>query len=338
MIRPTLSEETAQSQAETNAARVVRCAPPVVSVIVPCRNSAQFLPFTIESVLRQELPDWELILVDDGSEDSTWDIIKYYAEADLRVRGFRKSQEGTGKSRNYGFSKSSSTVPYLFFLDHDDQLEPEALARMSAYLDKHGDVGLLGCQFQELSADGVKLGTGKRSRWAPGKLFPHQLRDDEIETPFATFYCGTGQGPFAMYRRSVFLQTDGWETTFWPHEDTDMFCQMALLTKVHFLPDRFYLKRTHPSQGMSDETRVQQAYPAFRAKWDNRQPRDSREAALLREAKKYYYTMHRPCRDLKVASETLREWLAEPNLGRLRWITHLLTSAVRGFLFSRLGA
>jgi hypothetical protein len=93
------------------------------------------------------------------------------------------------------------------------------------------------------------------------------MRDDEIETPFAVFFCGTGQGPFAMYRRSVYEQTTGWETAFWPHEDTDMFCQMPLQSKVHFLPDRLYLKRVHRAQGMYG-ARVQEAYGKFREKWD----------------------------------------------------------------------
>jgi hypothetical protein len=116
---------------------------------------------------------------------------------------------------------------------------------------------------------GRKLGTGRRSRWVPGIIFPRQLRDDEVETPFVTFFCATGQGPFALYRRSVYARTQGWDPAIWPHEGTDMFCQMALLSKVHYLRDRLYLKRVQPSQGMSNGLPVQQSYARFRAKWDN---------------------------------------------------------------------
>ena len=306
-----------------------------VSLIVPCYNAANFLSATIESVLEQEMADWELILVDDGSNDSTWEIISRYMQADSRIAGFRNRNEGTTRTRNYGFSKASASSRYILFLDHDDQLEPTALARMCVYMDAHPDVGLLTCQFQDVSADGRKLGTGRRSRWAPGFIFPHKLRDDEVETPFATFFCATGQGPFAMHRRSVYVQTEGWDTTFWPHEDTDMFCQMALLAKVHCLPDRLYLKRIHPAQGMSDGTRVERSYIAFRAKWDNRHPKNAHEAALLKHAKKYYYAMHRPCRDLKVGRKALLEFFAHPNLARLRWCVRLLASALHGLIFNR---
>lgn len=309
-----------------------------VSLIVPCYNAANYLAATIDSVLQQDLADWELLLVDDGSRDGTWEIIERYAQGNSRVQGFRKENEGATKTRNFGYARTDPSSRYLFFLDHDDQLEPDALTRMVAYLDAHPEVGLLACQFQDVSADGRKLGTGKRSRWAPGRFFPHELRDDEIETPFAAFFCATGQGPFAMYRRSVYAQTDGWDTSFWPHEDTDMFCQMALLSKVHCLPEPLYLKRIHPGQGMSDGERVWRAYAAFRAKWNRRKARNAREAAVLKQARRYYHSMHCPCRDLKVARITARNFFARPNVADLRWGTALLRSAMRGFLFGRFQA
>lgn len=308
---------------------------PSVLLVVPCYNSAAFLSETIESVLRQDLQDWEMVLVDDGSRDATWEVISRYAARDPRIIGLQKPNEGTTKARNFGFVNAGTSSRYVTFLDHDDQWEPDALSRMSAYLDAHPDVGLLACQFQEMNAAGEKQGVGHVSRWAPGLLIPHDLGPDEFETPFVTFFCATGQGPFAMYRRTVYAQTDGWETGFWPHEDTDMFCQMALLAKVHYLPDRLYLKRVHPDQGMSDGPRVQSAYGKFRAKWDRRTPRNAQEAATLREAHAYYYGVHRPFRDLKVAVIVLREMLRKFSAERLRFFLFLIGSAIRGFLFGR---
>jgi glycosyltransferase involved in cell wall biosynthesis len=306
-----------------------------VSLIVPCYNSADFLSATIESVVHPDMSDWQLILVDDGSDDATWEIIDHYSRQDSRIVGLQKSNEGTTKTRNYGFVTVNPLSPYIFFLDHDDELEPSALARMAAYLDAHPDVGLLVCQFQEIDAGGRKLGTGKRTRWVPGMFFPRQLRDDEVETPFVTFFCATGQGPFAMYRRSVYAQTQGWDTTIWPHEDTDMFCQMALLSKVHCLPDRLYRKRIHPAQGISDGVLVQQSYARFRSKWDHREAKNSHEASLLRGAKSYYYSVHKPFRELKVAWAALLKFFAHPSFRGLQWCMQLIASALRGFLFDR---
>lgn len=305
---------------------------PTVSVIVPCYNAADFLAATVESVLQQDLTDWELVLVDDGSRDGTLEIIRRSCSQDARIVSLEKANEGTTRARNDGFAKSNPNSKYVWFLDHDDQLAPDALRKMCAYLDEHPEVGLLGCQYEDVSAEGRRLGTGERSRWAPGLIMPHKMRDDEIATPFATFFCATGQGPYAMYRRSTYRQTEGWDTNFWPHEDTDMFCQMALLAEVHFLPDRFYWKRIHPTQGMSDAPRLHRGYAAFRAKWDNRAPKNAHEAKLLRDAKKYYYTVHRPFRDFKGAGIALGQFFENLRFAHLIWCGKLVVAAFRGML------
>lgn len=309
---------------------------PTVSLIVPCYNSSKFLLQTVDSVLKQDYSDWELILVDDGSKDNTWEIICQCMSADSRIHGFKKDNGGTTKSRNYGFSKVSPSSTYLFFLDHDDMLEPNALTWLSTYMNQHTEIGLLGCRFRDIAEDGRSLPTGKWGRWAPSLFFPRKLRDDEYDTPFVTFFCATGQGPFAMYRKSIFEQTDGWETDFWPHEDTDMFCQMALLAKVQFLPDILYIKRVHSAQGMSDDSRVQRSYQGFRQKWDNRQPKNDNEAIILKKATTYYYTTHRPFRSLKTAKKAFVELLSDPNLRRLRWFGQIISSAVKDLIWHRL--
>ena len=312
------------------------CIMPTVSLVVPCYNIYSFLSATLESVRSQDFGDWEIILVDDGSEDDTWSIISRFMALDSRIRGLRKSNEGTASARNYGFSKASSTSAYIFFLDHDDQLEPNALTRLTRYMDTHPEVGLLACQYQDISADGRRLGTGHRSRWAPGAILPHEMQGNEIDTPFEVFFCGTGQGPFALYRRSIYAQTEGWETAFWPHEDSDMFCQMALLAKVHFLPDQLYLKRIHAAQGMNDGARVQRAYTAFRAKWDKRAPRNNHEEDLFRKARRYYYATHGPCRDLKVARKAFAEFFSDQRRPTFKWGIKLVVSALYRMLFYRI--
>jgi glycosyltransferase involved in cell wall biosynthesis len=301
-----------------------------VSVIVPCHNRSEFIPATIESIVRQSLADWELILVDDGSEDDTFEILKNSAAGDPRIRAFRRDHEGVGAARNFGASQCSASSKYLFFLDDDDQLEPKALEQMSEYLDKHPEVGLVGCQFHEIGVDGHKIGAGNRSRWAPSTFgIPRPLRPNEYETPFATFYCATGQGPFALFRRSVFEKIGGWTTDFWPHEDTDIFCRMALLAKVHYLPDRLYRKRAHRSNVMKNTDRVMRAYDLFRRKWDNFQPRTKEEAATLRDAARFYRASFRPLRHLKVGTKALGEFVRSGDFGKLRWATTLFGCAIR---------
>lgn len=306
-----------------------------ISVIVPCYNSSAYLEATVQSVLAQELTDWEMILVDDGSADSTPEMIRGFVALDPRIRAVSQPNAGRAKACNLGASQSSPDAVYLFFLDSDDQFLPHTLRQMSDYLDAHPEVGLLGCQFQEVDAAGRPYGEAKRSRWVPGRLFPRQLRDDEYETPFVTFFCATGQGPFAMYRKAVFEKTSGWGGEFSCYsaqEDTDMFCQMALLAPVHYLPDRLYLKRVHGASITQQNDRVQAAYTCFRAKWDHFTSDDPRQAELLRAARRHYTTRHKPMRDFKVALQTLGPLLRHPSKARLGWFLSLCKWGLQGLL------
>jgi len=305
-----------------------------ISVIVPCYNACAFLEKTVESVLAQDTQAWELILVDDGSTDSTPEIIQRHCLKDARIRGVWKENGGRASACNLGAAQISADAQYLFFLDSDDQLVPGALRFMSDYLDAHQDVCLLGCQFQEVDPEGRAYGTAKRSRWVPGRFLPRQLSDAERETPFVTFFCATGQGPFAMYRRSVFQETTGWEETlsrFSAQEDTDMFCQMALLGTVHYLPDRLYLKRVHPGSVTQQGGGVQNAYAVFRQKWDHYQTDDPKKTEILRKAIRHYYTRHKPFRDLKVALQTVPVFLRKPSMHHIQWFLFLCKSGIKGF-------
>jgi glycosyltransferase involved in cell wall biosynthesis len=272
-----------------------------VSIIVACYNSARFLAQTIASVQAQTRTDWELILIDDGSRDQTGEMITAWARDDSRIKAILKSNEGACRTRNVGFQAAHTKSSYLFFLDHDDCIEPDFLEKMCGHLETNPEVGLAACQFEDIAEDGTKLGTGGACRWRPGWLFPHRMRDEEIETPFATFFSRMARGPFAVYRRSVYEQTTGWETSFWPDEDTDMFCQMALLAKVHFLPNRLYLKRVIAGQGSQDKGLVDGSYLKFREKWDHRVPRDAKEKALLLEANRFFYRRYFPMLDFHSA-------------------------------------
>lgn len=305
-----------------------------ISIVVPCYNCAEFLAATIESVCVQDLDEWELTLVDDGSTDETPEIIRRYCSRDRRIQGVWQHNGGRAKACNFGSTRMSSQSKYIFFLDSDDLLVPEALRVMSSYLDSHPDVGLLTCQMQEIDQDGTPGSSARRSRWVPGRFFPRQLAEDERETPFITFFCQTGQGPFALFRKSVFLSTTGFEESlscFSAHEDSDIFCQMALAAKVHHLAERLYLKRKHGAQITANHARIQEGSLVFRQKWDRFQPRNIKEEQVLRDAKRYFYRMHLPFRNLKVAYKAFIEFVRTGRQSSLRWGLRLVSDAVSGF-------
>lgn len=96
-----------------------------VSVIIPCHNYGHFLPDTLHSLLSQTYPNWEALIIDDGSEDSTPHIVEYWKEKDPRIRYFRQEKEGVSKARNLGLSLSTGDL--IQFLDADDLLSPEKI-------------------------------------------------------------------------------------------------------------------------------------------------------------------------------------------------------------------
>ena len=92
-----------------------------VSVIIPSHNHGRYISNALESVLSQNIPDLEIIVVDDGSTDDTEAVVKLYPN----VNYYRQSNAGPSAARNFGLKKS--TGDYVVFLDADDWLLPDAL-------------------------------------------------------------------------------------------------------------------------------------------------------------------------------------------------------------------
>lgn len=117
---------------------------PTVSVIVPVYNSEQYLDNCINSVLNQEYTDFELILIDDGSSDSSLDICKKYQKQDKRIVVIHKENEGRCKTRNLGVNKSNGK--YIAFLDSDDLYDKHYLKDMVDLLEKY-DADMACCKY-----------------------------------------------------------------------------------------------------------------------------------------------------------------------------------------------
>ena len=97
----------------------------LISIIVPVYNVEKYLTCCIESVLAQTYKNWELILIDDGSEDSSGVICDEYSRKDKRIKTIHKSNEGVSISRNIGVKEASGE--YIVFLDSDDYLDVDTL-------------------------------------------------------------------------------------------------------------------------------------------------------------------------------------------------------------------
>ena len=98
----------------------------MVSIIVPVYNAQNCLERCLMSIIRQSYPQWELILVDDGSEDDSLEICKRYSNKDSRIRVIHTENCGVSSARNTGMDNAHGE--YITFVDSDDMIHPDFLS------------------------------------------------------------------------------------------------------------------------------------------------------------------------------------------------------------------
>ena len=112
---------------------------PLISVVIPAYNAELFLDETLESVLSQTYENWECIIVNDGSTDSTESVAKKWCEKDSRFRLTNKENGGLSSARNWGIKESKAE--YIAFLDADDILTPDSLeVRINVLIEQNVDL------------------------------------------------------------------------------------------------------------------------------------------------------------------------------------------------------
>lgn len=104
----------------------------LVSIITPLYNGERFVGQTIESVLVQTYPNWEMIIVNDGSEDNGAEIVRRYAEQDKRIKLLEQPNGGCASARNHGLREAQGR--YYCFLDSDDYWDPEFLSEQLLFM------------------------------------------------------------------------------------------------------------------------------------------------------------------------------------------------------------
>ena len=130
---------------------------PLVSVIIPTYNRAALLRETIDSVLAQTCSDLECIVVDDGSSDETPRLLMDYAKRyPGKLIPIRQGNRGGTAARNTGAAAARGA--FLNFLDHDDLLMPEKIAKQMKVFEKRRELGLVHCGFYQIDKEGSVIG------------------------------------------------------------------------------------------------------------------------------------------------------------------------------------
>ena len=182
-----------------------------VSVIIPAHNAAGTLGETLESLLKQTFRNWEVIVVDNGSNDETAAIAATFAEKDHRIRVVSEPQKGVSIARNTGIRMAR--FDWLLFLDADDCILPQHLERMTSVLISDPSLDAVHCAWSRVTADGMRIG---EHYWhESGNLFPAFA----YTCAFCIHAC--------VVRRSIVESLGGFDTSLITCEDWDLWQRIA---------------------------------------------------------------------------------------------------------------
>jgi glycosyltransferase involved in cell wall biosynthesis len=205
---------------------------PAVSVIMPVYNGEPYLREAIHSILSQTFDDFEFIIIDDGSIDSTWEILNDYVKADDRIV-LRRNLENLGlvKTLNKGFALARGK--YIARQDADDISLPKRLEKQVTFLEDNPEVGLLGSAYYRLDSQ------GQRSIRQP------PLSDTAIRWKmlFGNRWCHAS----VMFRLKLFESGEAFYKDYLHAEDYELWTRLLRRTQAATLADALVIYRVHES-------------------------------------------------------------------------------------------
>ena len=186
---------------------------PKISVIMACFNSIFFVSEAVESILNQTFRDFELILIDDGSSDSTLDIIRRYELKDNRIIVIEKQNTGAADSRNKGIFLSRGD--WIAILDSDDIALPMRLEEQFEYAAKNPGVLMVGSDCITIDKEGSPI---KKHSYPVNSLqLKNRLRRNMAFPPHSS----------VLYRADVVKRLGGFNTRFVRSQDWDLWLRLA---------------------------------------------------------------------------------------------------------------
>lgn len=191
---------------------------PQVSVLMPCYNSAATLEVTLDSLAAQTLQEYELVAVDDGSTDDTYDILQQRADRDNRIHIISTPHRGIVAALNTGLENCHAQ--YVARMDSDDRAHPDRLKKQVSYLEEHPDVAVVSCLVTAFPPHQVREGFQVYIDWVNSLVDDADIRREIfIESPLPH--------PSVTYRRELVQAVGGYQDHGWA-EDYDLWLRLFL--------------------------------------------------------------------------------------------------------------
>lgn len=209
---------------------------PKVSVVVPAYNVSGYIQETLISLLLQTFPNFEVLVVDDGSSDDTAAIVKKFEERDSRFQLLQKSNGGLSSARNYGIRHAVGE--YIALLDGDDVYHKDKLATHVDRLDRDADIGVVYSASQTIKDDGRPTFISLSGKPVHSNLMLALLCKNFV-----------GHGSNGVFRRCLVDEVGEFDEDLRSWEDVDFWLRIAATQKWGFYREKRILcyYRVRPS-------------------------------------------------------------------------------------------
>lgn len=218
---------------------------PKVSICIPTYNRSQYLIYSVNSVLQQSYPDFELIICDDASTDNTPEVVSQWQDSRLR---YLRHPENIKRSRNMRSGFEAATGKYFLKFDDDDGITPEFLAKTVAILDKHPEIDFVCTDHWIINDRGIRdeVATKENSaKWGKDRFKEGAIADLARET----FMYQSLQVGSTLFRRNCLQEVDFMRYEADGCEDFDLLVRLAIAGKQgYFLPELLMEYRFHGAQ------------------------------------------------------------------------------------------
>jgi len=223
---------------------------PKISIITLTRNRARFIPKAIESAQKQGFSSWELLVLDDESNDNTEDIVRAYKAKDDRIKYYKNSPAlGISKSRNSGISLSKGK--YVAVLDSDDAwTDKDKLQKQFDFLEKNQGYVLVGSNIKIVDDKGNFI-KNTNFETEDGNIRNKILKENQI--PHST----------VMFKKSAAEKVGGYNERLSCVEDLDFFLKLGTLGKFKNLKE-ITTSYTRHSGGISQKRRLAMAWNHYK--------------------------------------------------------------------------